>query len=167
MEEERELELEKLYESGIVETMNRSDQAIGSGVLDNEGGIQPTSEATAVSKQTSETLMAGERIMEALDLADGERAALLAFNEEKAKLPPSVAEKLPPPTKNAVLAAHNMEPDQYVLMVVEKINGTALMDALLVLPFGKVLSLMVYLDEWSKKVCYSKVTLQDLIFTEN
>ena len=127
MEEERELELEKLYESGIVETMNRSDQAIGSGVPDNEGGIQPTSEATAVSKQTSETLMAGERIMEALDLADGERAALLAFNEEKAKLPPSVAEKLPPPTKNAVLAAHNMEPDQYVLMVVEKINGTALM----------------------------------------
>ena len=30
-------------------------------------------EATAVSKQTTETLMAGERIMEALDLADKER----------------------------------------------------------------------------------------------
>ena len=33
-------------------------------------------EVAAVTKQTTETLMAGERIIEAMDLADGERAAL-------------------------------------------------------------------------------------------
>ena len=69
-----------------------------------------------------------------------------------AKLAPSEADKLSPPSKNAVLAAYQMEPDEYVLNVVEKINGTALLDALLVLPFGKVVSLMVYLNEWAKKV---------------
>lgn len=151
LEEEREKELEQLYEIGIAETMNRSDEPIGSGAPDAEGVEQPA-EASAVSKQTTETLMAGERIMEALEIADAEREALAAYNETKSKLPPHEAEKLQPPAKNAVLQAYEMEPDQYVLMTVEKIHSTALTDALLVLPFGKVLSLMVYLNEWAKKV---------------
>lgn len=96
--------------------------------------------------------MSGERVMEALDIADSERIAQAEFLEAKAKLAPSEADKLSPPSKNAVLAAYQMEPDEYVLNVVEKINGTALLDALLVLPFGKVVSLMVYLNEWAKKV---------------
>ncbi|KAH8118406.1 WD-repeat-containing protein [Phellopilus nigrolimitatus] len=143
--------LEQLYESGLVETMNRSDEAIGSRAPDNEDGAQPSAEATSVSKQTSETLMAGERVMEALDLADAERVAFTEYQDAKAKLPASEAERLQPPSRNAILAAYDMKPDQYVLSVIEKIHGTALMDALLVLPFGKVLSLMIYLNEWAKK----------------
>ena len=91
-------------------------------------------EATAVTKQTTETLMAGERIMEALELADTARA-------EPADAP-----------SHPILAALNQGPEEYVLGVVQKISSTALHDALLVLPFGKVLSLMVYLDEWAKRV---------------
>ena len=132
--------------------MNRSDEPMGSGAPDADGTIQ-TAEATGVSKQTTETLMAGERIMEALELADAERATFTAYEDAKAKLPSHEAEKLQPPPRNAVLAAYDKEPDQYVLMVIERIHSTALMDALLVLPFGKVLSLMTYLNEWAKKVC--------------
>ena len=152
LEEERERELEQLYETGLVESMNRSDEAVGSGAPDADGAAEQQAEATSVSKQTTETLMSGERVMEALDIADSERIAQAEFLEAKAKLAPSEADKLSPPSKNAVLAAYQMEPDEYVLNVVEKINGTALLDALLVLPFGKVVSLMVYLNEWAKKV---------------
>lgn len=40
----------------------------------------------------------------------------------------------------------------YVLHVIEKIPNAALQDALLVLPFGKVVSLMHYLNIWAQKV---------------
>lgn len=111
-----------------------------------------SAEVTAVSKQTTDTLMAGERIMEAIDLADAERAAFSLYEEAKVRLPEAEAEKVPPPNRNPVLQAHGCEPDEYVLMTIEKIHSAALMDALLVLPFGKMLSLMVYLSEWARKV---------------
>ena len=75
--------MEALYESGIADTLNREDAPIGSGVE----GAEPTTteEATGVTKQTTETLMAGERIMEALDLADSELAVFREYEEAKAK----------------------------------------------------------------------------------
>ena len=145
--------MEQLYESGLVESVNHSDEAIGSGAHGAEGESRSTAEATAVSKQTTETLMAGERIIEALDLADTELALFKEYEEAKAKFSPRDAEKLPAPAKNATLVAYGLEPEQYVLSVVEKISSTALLDALLVLPFGKVLSLVDYLKEWAKQVC--------------
>jgi hypothetical protein len=96
--------------------------------------------------------MAGERIMEALELADGERAAVAAYEADKATLSPEQAARLPPPERNAVLKAYDVSPERYVLNVVEKVLPAALFDALLVLPFGKVVSLMAYLDEWAKRV---------------
>ena len=63
LEEERERELEQLYETGLVESMNRSDEAVGSGAPDVEGAAEQQAEATSVSKQTTETLMSGERVM--------------------------------------------------------------------------------------------------------
>ena len=168
LEEERERELDQLYESGIVDTMNRNEEAaIGSGVDGADEAAQQVAEATGVTKQTTETLMAGERIIEALEVADSERAAWAAYEEAKSKLPPAEAAKLPPPTPNAILSAYELEPEAYVLSVVQKIQNTALIDALLVLPFGKVLSLMVYLNEWAKRVCHcrlvnlKKITLSD------
>lgn len=109
--------------------MNRGDQT-----GDNADGNPTAGDAIAVEKQTTETLMAGERIVEALDLADAERA-------RPADVP-----------RNPVLAALDQGPEEYVLHVVEKVSSTALHDALLVLPFGKVLSIMVYLDEWARRV---------------
>lgn len=152
LEEERERELESIYESGIADALNRTEPIIGS--ADNADG-QLSSEVAAVTKQTTETLMAGERIMEALDLADNERAAFQEFEEQKARMGTLEAAGLQPPPRDPVLAAFDLEPEAYVLRVVEKVPSTALHDALLVLPFGKVLSLMRWLDIWAQKVCLS------------
>lgn len=153
LEEERERELEALYETGIADALNRSDAAIGSGApgADPDTAIANGAETTAVSKQTTETLMAGERIMEALELADNELETFLEYEEARRK--GGLAATVAPPPRNAVLAAYDMEPEAYVLHVVEKVPGTALYDALLVLPFQKVVSLMRYLNVWAQKVC--------------
>ncbi|KAH9940581.1 WD-repeat-containing protein [Amylocystis lapponica] len=150
LEEERERELEQLYEAGIADTLNRTDAPIGSGADDLGTNVPAAAaEVTAVSKQTTETLMAGEKIMEALDLADGEVAAFREY--EEAKTAGGLSEQIAPPPRNPVLAAYDVEPEEYVLRVVERIPGTALYDALLVLPFGKVVSLMQYLNIWAQK----------------
>lgn len=97
--------------------------------------------------------MAGEQIMEALDLADSERNLFKVYEDEKARLSEEEAAKLPLPPRNAILSAYDLEPEAWVLRVVEKVQSTALQDALLVLPFGKVISLMIYLNLWAEKVC--------------
>lgn len=102
--------------------------------------------------------MAGEQIIEALDLADAERLTFREYHESLARMGSGEAGgggggvKLQPPPRDPTLAAYDLEPEAYVLRVVGKIPGTALQDALLVLPFSKVVSLMVYLDLWAQKV---------------
>jgi U3 small nucleolar RNA-associated protein 12 len=148
LEEERERELEQLYESGIVDDLNRVEAPIG----DARPAVAAEVEVSAVTKQTTETLMAGERIMEALDLADTERRTFHEYEEMTSRLAEDDAMKLQPPPRNPILAAYDLAPDAYVLRVVEKVQSTALQDALLVLPFGKVVSLMAYLNIWAQKV---------------
>lgn len=155
MEEERERELEQLYESGIADAMNRGNAPIGSSAEDDLGPKTTQAEATTISKQTTETLMAGERVMEALDLADKERETFRQYEETMAKLPEDDPMRLQPPARNPVLAAYDLEPEAYVLRVVEKVPSAALHDALLVLPFGQVVSLMYYLTAWAQKVLFS------------
>lgn len=146
LEEERERELEALYDAGITESLNRIELPVGDQATGN------MAEVTVVAKQTIETLTSGERIIEALDLADTERAAMKEYEESKAKLSENDALRLQPPARNPVLAAHDLEPDEYVLRVIERIPSTTLQDALLVLPFDKVVSLMNYLNLWAEKV---------------
>ncbi|KAI0693786.1 WD40 repeat-like protein [Cytidiella melzeri] len=150
LEEEREREMEMLYETGIADTLNREDAPIGSGAPDADGVPNNTpAEVTAVSKQTTETLMAGEKIIEALELADNELATLREYEEEKTN--GGLSKQIAPPPRNQVLAAYDLSPEEYVLQVVQRISGTALYDALLVLPFGKVVSLMHYLNYWAQR----------------
>ncbi|KAG2348789.1 WD40 repeat-like protein [Suillus weaverae] len=148
LEEEWERELEQIYEDGIANALNRPDISI---VNTNEADAQPSGEAAAVTKQTSETLMAGERIMEALDLADAERITFQEYEGKVSQAGSLEATGMQPPPRNPILAAYDLEPEAYVLRVVEKISSAALHDALLVLPFDKVISLMRYLDLWAQK----------------
>ena len=97
--------------------------------------------------------MAGERIMEALDLADAERAAMKEYETQKSALSAAEAASLQVPPRNPLLVAQDCEPEAYVLKVVESVPSTALHDALLVLPFDKVISLMGYLGIWAQMVC--------------
>ncbi|KAI6152009.1 WD40-repeat-containing domain protein [Pisolithus tinctorius] len=143
LEEERERELESVFERGLVDSLNRSEPG-------DENNGQSSTEVTTVTKQTTETLVAGERIMEALDLANSELEALREFEEQRRRENISEAFNLQPPPRNPILAALDLKPEAYVLRVIEKVPSTALHDALLVLPFTKVISLMHYLDTWAR-----------------
>lgn len=96
--------------------------------------------------------MAGERIMEALDIADADRAAQLDYEEKCRGLTAEQIARVPQPSRPPLLMALGIDGPQHVLRVVEKVPGPALFDALLVLPFTKVVSMLTYLDEWAKKV---------------
>lgn len=150
LEEERERDLEQLYESGLADTLNREDLPIGSGDPTSEVAAQ--AETTHVSKQTTESLMAGERISEALELADGEVEVQHAYEKAKEGLSDEQLAAIQPPPRNPLLVAQNLEPEAWVLRVVESVQSAALHDALLVLPFSKVISLMMYLNLWAQRV---------------
>ncbi|TFK76009.1 WD-repeat-containing protein [Pluteus cervinus] len=148
LEEERERELEAIYEAGMADTLNREEGA----PIGLDGAPQTIqAEATGVAKQTPDTLMAGERIMEAVTLADEERAKFQEYDQSIERASKQDRIKLQPPPKNPILGAYDISPEAYVLSIVEKVPNSSLYDALLVLPFGKVVSLMVYLNIWAQE----------------
>jgi hypothetical protein len=146
LEEERERELEELYDSNL----GTND---GEGfTIQRPGETIEAPEAGAVNKQTTESLTAGERIIEALEVAEADRTLLAAYEEEKARLPEADAEKLPRPTRNAIFAFYkDISAEAYVLQIVRAVPSSALHDALLVLPFSKVVLLLSHLDHWAQK----------------
>ncbi|KAL1919761.1 uncharacterized protein VTP21DRAFT_1692 [Calcarisporiella thermophila] len=134
LEEEREKELEELYESSLANTLEKT-------------GIDDTGEVGAAGKRTMETLKAGERIIESIEVADEERNEWEVYNELRAK-----GQNPPPPQRNPILLAMgDLTPEQYVLRTIEKVRSSELEEALLVLPFDKVISLLGYLNEWIRR----------------
>ncbi|PWZ03148.1 WD40 repeat-like protein [Testicularia cyperi] len=173
LEEERERELERAFESAG-STRQDDDRAIGSlaeGVEGQEGaeaGATSGGDAAAVSKSTSETMMAGERLIEALEVADADVAARRAAEATGQASPPFHAlivaafEDGRPSYRSVV--DEDISAERYVLKVVEKILPAQLEDSLLVLPFDKVLSLMRYLDFWASKSWNISLTARILFF---
>lgn len=150
LEEERERELEEMYANASNPRGDRDELR----VLPS-GEEVPQAESTEVTKSTTETLMAGERIMEALELSEVDRAALRAYQEEVRRMPTEeMAKRVPPPSRNAVFSMYdNCSAEEYVLKVVRAIPPAQLQDALLVLPFGNVTQLIELIDVWAHKVC--------------
>lgn len=117
------------------------------------GEEAPAAEASEVSKTTTETLMAGEKIMEALNISELDRAMQTAHEEEISTLSPAAAAKIPKPPRNPIFAYYgDSGPEEYVLKIIRKIPAASLHDALLVLPFGKVMQLIEHLDFWADHV---------------
>ncbi|KAG8711931.1 hypothetical protein FRC11_001431 [Ceratobasidium sp. 423] len=164
LEEERERELEQLHDNALADTLNRPNHAIGALANGDEPNETTEAETSAVEKQTADTLMAGERIMEALDVADAERAATFAYQEQCRGLTEEEVARVPQPTRPPLLEALGIDGPQHVLRVVEKVPGPALFDALLVLPFTKVVSMLTYLDEWAKRDISTAMTSRILVF---
>lgn len=156
-----------MYETGLADNMNREEGRVGGGdgidgdgVEDDEGG-----EVEAVRKHTTETLMAGEKIMEAIELADADRLLTSEYLESVSKATGQLKEALMPPTRSGILVAMgNPTPEAYVLSVVEKIPVASMEDALLVLPFRQVISLMEYLDLWARTGTNTALISRILIF---
>jgi U3 small nucleolar RNA-associated protein 12 len=149
LEEEREKELEEMYDSNLTASLDQDDE---------EGGEK--AEAVDAGKQTSETLMAGERIMEALDIGMEDLEVMREWRALKATQP-----NVAPPARNPLyLALGNISAEQHLLTVVQKIPAAALQDALLVLPFSKVPALFTFLNIWADKEWNIALTCRVLFF---
>ncbi|RKP12799.1 WD40-repeat-containing domain protein [Piptocephalis cylindrospora] len=161
LEEEREQELEELYESNLASELDRTHLA-GKGIGAGDEDEEEMGEGATAGKKTVETLKAGERILEAIDLADEEREAWRAYREMEVKMPGAAA----PPNPHVLLAhmGNNVTPEQYVLKVVEKVKLSELEEALLVIPFDKAISLLGYLDLWAVRGWNVTLTSRILVF---
>jgi U3 small nucleolar RNA-associated protein 12 len=95
-----------------------------------------------------ETLMAGERIMEALEIGISDLAMMQEYRAAKESQP-----KLAPPPRNALyVALGGVNAEKHVLDTVQKIKAASLQDALLVLPFDKAVDMLTFLDIWAARV---------------
>jgi U3 small nucleolar RNA-associated protein 12 len=138
LEEEREREMEELYENTLTTSLEADDDVEGNG---------EDAEATAASKQTIATLTAGERIIEALDLGI-EDLRLVRDWQLRKKINPSLA---PPQRDPHFLANNNISAERYVLNILQKIPASQLQDALLVLPFSILPSLFAFISIWIQR----------------
>lgn len=143
--------MEELYDSNLNDRGDRDALKVTSA---NGADGEVEGKSTEVSKSTTETLMAGERIIEALELSEADQAATLEYEREVASMKDSKAQgRVPVPSRNAVFSLYGgCGPHEYVLKVVRQIPAASLHDALLVLPFTKVSQLIEHLDVWAKKV---------------
>lgn len=134
LEEEREKELEELYESTLTTSL---------GAAEDDGA-----EATSAGKQTTETLMAGERIIEAIELGMEDYHLMTEYAAAKKSTP-----NLAPPPRNALyIALGGISAEKHLLNTIAKLRASNLQDALLVLPFDKVVDLLTFIDIWAERV---------------
>ncbi len=155
LEEEREKELEDLYESTLLTSLenderNTADPSASDGVV------------TDPSKQTTQTLMAGERIAEALTFAIED----LAIMQEHEKLQAaSYRSKVAQPQRNPVFTVPaTISSATYVLQTFERIPAASLHDALLVLSFSQLPSLFIFLGIWAEEGRNINLTVRVLLF---
>ncbi|KAK7431136.1 beta transducin [Neonectria magnoliae] len=149
LEEEREKEIEELYESTLTTSLERDPDA------QDENG-----EVGAASKQTTETLMAGERIAEALEMGIADLNLLKEYAEAKLTNPHAN-----PPQRNLVfMALGNISAEAYVMSVLQRIKASALHDALLVLPFASVPILFTFINIFAMRSMNIPLTCRILFF---
>ncbi|KAJ5239666.1 Small-subunit processome Utp12 [Penicillium chermesinum] len=144
LEEEREKEMEEAYDSTLTASLEQDE--------DGEDGEK--AEAVDVGKQTTGTLMAGEKIIEALDLGIEDLEVMREWRKVKAANPKAAA-----PDRNPLyLAFNNISAEQHVLSTVQKIPAAALQDALL-LP-----ALFTFLNIWAEREWNVPLTCRVLLF---
>ncbi|KAK8175361.1 hypothetical protein IWX90DRAFT_396704 [Phyllosticta citrichinensis] len=140
LEEERERELEELYESTLATSLDADGEAGEDGEKDEVG---------AATKQTIATLTAGERIIEAMELG---LADLEVVGEWKAKRAANPSVNLAPPQRDPLyMALGGVSAEQHVLNTVAKIPAAQLHDALLVLPFSTLPGLFRFINIWVRR----------------
>ena len=149
LEEEREKELEELYENTLTTSLEVE-----------EDPTEERPEAVSAGKQTVSTLIAGEKIAEALEIGVPDVALMREYDVAKSTNP-SVA---PPPRNPIFLAHNNISAESYVLTVVTRIPAAALQDALLVLPFSQVSALFTFLAIWAERGWNLPLTCRVLFF---
>ncbi len=149
LEEEREKELEELYENTLTTSLEHGEE---------DGEVK--SEAVAAGKQTIDTLMAGEKIAEALEIGMLDLEIMKEYNQAKASQP-----NLALPSRDPIfLAFNNISAEAHLLNVIQKIKAAAIQDALLIIPFDKVFALFIFLRIWAERQWNMALTCRILFF---
>ncbi|EXJ90989.1 hypothetical protein A1O1_04096 [Capronia coronata CBS 617.96] len=152
LEEEREKELEELYENTLLTSLEQDDTQVNG---DAEGV-----EVAAAGKQTAQTLMAGEKIAEALEVGLEDLGLMRQYEQAKRTNP-----KVAMPQRDAVfLANNNVSASVYVLGVFQKVPSASLQDALLVLSFSQLPALFTFLALWAAEGRNIPLTCRILFF---
>nr|POF19972.1 putative wd repeat-containing protein c3d6.12 [Quercus suber] len=139
LEEEREKELEEMYEATLAQNLDR----------DARDEDQQDGEVGVATKQTISTLTHGEKVMESLEVGAADLEIMRTYDERQAKAPNS---KFAPPQRNPLfMALGNISSEQYVLATLQKIPSPALHDALLVIPFSTLPTLFMFLSLFLQK----------------
>lgn len=149
LEEERERELEEMYEKTLATSLEDEEPLNGE-----------RAEAVDASKQTISTLTAGERIQEALDLGLADLEVVRDWEVQRRANP-----KIAPPQRNPIfLALGNISAERHVLNTLSKIPAAQLHDALLVLPFASLPALFTFIAIWVQKQWNITLTCRVLFF---
>jgi U3 small nucleolar RNA-associated protein 12 len=155
LEEEREKELEELYESALLTSLENDER--------NTTDASATEDViNDASKQTTQTLMAGEKIAEALTLAIEDLAIVREHEKLQATNPKA---RLAAPQRSLVFTVANaISSSTYVLQTFERIPAASLHDALLVLSFSQLPSLFTFLGIWAEEGRNISLTVRVLLF---
>lgn len=148
LEEEKEKELEELYESTLTTS------------LEQDQDKDEDAEVGAAGKQTVETLMAGEKIAESLEIGMADLEVMKEWEVAKATQP-NIA---PPPRNPLFMALGGISAEAHVLTVLQRIRAAALQDALLVLPFAALPMLFTFLNIFATKSMNIPLTCRILFF---
>jgi U3 small nucleolar RNA-associated protein 12 len=148
LEEERDRELEELYENTLATSLEQDQEK------DDEAEIG------AVSKQTIETLTAGEKMAEALEIGMADLELMKDWEAAKAEQPNTAQ----PPRNPLFIALGGISAEAHVLSVLERTKAPALQDALLVLPFTTVPSLFTFINIFAMRSMNIPLTCRILFF---
>jgi U3 small nucleolar RNA-associated protein 12 len=149
LEEEREKELEELYESTLTTSLEPDK--------DNEDNA---AEVGTAGKQTIETLMAGEKIAEALEIGMADLKLVEEWEIAKSSQP-----NIAPPARNPLfMALGGISAEVHVLTVLQRVKAVALQDALLVLPFATIPMLFTFLNIFATRLMNIPLTCRVLFF---
>lgn len=149
LEEEKEKELEELYESTLTTSLGQE-----------LGEDEENDEVTNAGKQTVETLMAGEKIIEALEIGVADHQLMQSWTESKAVQPNTA-----PPARNPLfIALGGISAEAHVMNVLQRIKAAALQDALLVLPFSTLPMMFIFLNIFATRSMNIPLTCRILFF---
>jgi U3 small nucleolar RNA-associated protein 12 len=153
LEEEREKELEELYDSTLLASLENDERNTADDLADT---------VTDPSKQTAQTLMAGEKIAEALTLASEDLAIMREHQAQQSAKP---TRKLAPPQRSPLFTIpESISSSTYVLRTLEAIPTASLHDALLVLSFTQLPSLFTFLAILAEEGRNINLTMRILLF---
>lgn len=139
LEEEREKELEELYENTLLTSLDEDNaHEIGNG--------EDALESTDPTKQTTQTLTAAEKITEALTLGM-EDIVVLSEHARAVAAAKASNNKMPaPPQRHPLYVANNnISAQSYLLSILQKLPPQHLIDSLLLLSFSQLPALLTFL----------------------